>query len=118
DIDEKSLAAEGRWPWSRDKMAELLDLLFEHYKISLVGFDVVFAEPDNSSGLGILDELANGELGTVQEYTQKLEQIRGNLDFDNLFARSMDGRPVVLGYYFNVSAEEKNILKIGVLPTP
>ncbi len=118
DIDEKSLAAEGRWPWSRDKMGRMLDLLFDHYKISLVGFDVVFAEPDNSSGVKILEQLAEGELSAVPEYKAKLDQLKDNLDFDNLFARSMDGRPVVLGYYFNISAEEKNILKIGVLPEP
>ena len=28
DIDEASLTAEGRWPWSRDKLAHLLDRLF------------------------------------------------------------------------------------------
>ena len=29
DIDEKSLAEGGRWPWSRDKMATLLDRLLD-----------------------------------------------------------------------------------------
>ena len=31
DIDEKSLAIENQWPWGRDKMANLLNLLFDHY---------------------------------------------------------------------------------------
>ena len=44
DIDEKSLKEEGRWPWGRDKMSTLMDKLFEHYGIAVVGFDVVFAE--------------------------------------------------------------------------
>ena len=55
DIDEKSLAEVGRWPWSRDKLAELTNKLFEHYEIAILGFDVVFAEPDDSSGLKILE---------------------------------------------------------------
>ena len=32
DIDERSLAAEGRWPWSRNKMEALLDRAFEPKK--------------------------------------------------------------------------------------
>ena len=55
DIDEQSLAEQGRWPWGRDKLALLMDKLFNHYGIRLVGFDVVFAEPDDSSGLKTLD---------------------------------------------------------------
>ena len=43
DIDEQSLAEQGRWPWGRDKLALLMDKLFNHYGIRLVGFDVVFA---------------------------------------------------------------------------
>ena len=31
DIDEKSLKEDGRWPWGRDKMAALMDELFDHY---------------------------------------------------------------------------------------
>jgi adenylate cyclase len=61
DIDEKSLAEIGRWPWGRDRLARLLDELFNYYKVAIVGFDVVFAEPDESSGLRILDKLAAGE---------------------------------------------------------
>lgn len=48
DIDEKSLAAEGRWPWGRDKLAHIITQLFDHYQINTLGFDVVFAEPDST----------------------------------------------------------------------
>ena len=54
DIDERSLAAEGRWPWGRDKIAKLVDNLFTEYNAGLLGFDVVFAEPDEGSGLKVL----------------------------------------------------------------
>ena len=37
DIDEKA-AEGGRWPWSRDKMATLLDRLFDHYGVAILGF--------------------------------------------------------------------------------
>ena len=51
DIDEKSLVEQGRWPWGRDKMARLVNQLFATYEINTLGFDVVFAEKDESSGL-------------------------------------------------------------------
>ncbi|MDQ3028089.1 MAG: CHASE2 domain-containing protein, partial [Pseudomonadota bacterium] len=33
DIDEKSLNAEGRWPWSRNKVALMVRQLFDTYKV-------------------------------------------------------------------------------------
>lgn len=42
DIDEKSLKEEGRWPWGRDRMALLMDKLFDKYGVAVVGFDVCF----------------------------------------------------------------------------
>jgi adenylate cyclase len=45
-IDENSLADWGRWPWPRQRIAELLDALFEQQGVAVVGFDMVFAESD------------------------------------------------------------------------
>jgi len=44
-IDQKSLAAIGRWPWSRRTHAELLSVLNKS-GARAIGFDVLFAEPD------------------------------------------------------------------------
>ena len=62
DIDEKSLGEIGRWPWGRNKLAQLVDTLFEQQHIALLGFDVVFAEADHSSGLDQLTQLAQNAL--------------------------------------------------------
>jgi adenylate cyclase len=51
DIDEPSLAEIGRWPWPRDRVAQLVDALFDEQQIALLGFDTVFAEPDPSAAL-------------------------------------------------------------------
>ena len=40
DIDENSLAEVGRWPWGRDKLARIVDNLFNHYQVDVVGFDI------------------------------------------------------------------------------
>ncbi len=97
DIDEKSLAEGGRWPWSRDKMAALVDRLFDHYDIQVLGFDVVFAEPDESSGLRSLEAIGRKELKDDPAYQNTLKGLRTTLDYDRRFAESMAKRNVVLG---------------------
>lgn len=47
-IDERSLLELGRWPWSRDVHAQLVDKLSEA-GVKAIAFDVVFAEPDRSA---------------------------------------------------------------------
>ena len=118
DIDEKSLANEGRWPWGRDKMARFLDILFDHYNVAMVGFDIVFAEPDRSSGLDVLNDLAENKLRDVPQFLDQFSRIHEQLDYDHLFASSMDGRPVVLGYYFNAADEGSGTIINGALPPP
>ena len=115
DIDEKSLGEMGHWPWSRNVMARLMDRLFDRYQVAIVGFDVVWPERDTSSGIGVLDALAQNELKREGGYQAALRQLRGQLDFDGLFAASIKGRPVVLGYYFN--GDEK-AARVNTLPAP
>lgn len=47
-IDSKSLQAIGRWPWSRQVHAKIIDRL-RSVDPQLVGYDVVFAHPDNQT---------------------------------------------------------------------
>jgi adenylate cyclase len=115
DIDEKSLGEIGRWPWSREVMAGLLDRLFERYGAQLVGFDVVWAERDPSSGTAVLDALSRGQLRGNAPFRSAYEKLRPQLDYDARFAAAMKGRPVVLGYYFN--SEERSV-RANALPRP
>ena len=48
DIDEKSLQQVGQWPWPRTDVAQLINKLTQMQAV-VVGFDVVFAEPDRLS---------------------------------------------------------------------
>jgi len=115
DIDEKSLGEIGRWPWGRNLMAELVDKLFERHKVQLVAFDVVWAERDPSSGIDVLDRLAQGALKDTSQFQSAYEALRPSLDFDARFAASFKGRPVVLGYYFN---SEDRAARANVIPKP
>jgi adenylate cyclase len=115
DIDEKSLAEAGRWPWSRNRLAEMVDELFDRQKVAILGFDVVFAEPDDSSGLKRLRQMAEDELRDTAGFQQRLNQLQSQLDYDAVFAKSLEKRPVALGYYFTSDREGR---KTGVLPAP
>jgi adenylate cyclase len=115
DIDEKSLAEVGRWPWSRHHLANLVDTLFEQQRIAMLGFDTVFAEVDDSSGLRQLQHLAREELADQPGFAERVNDLQAQLDYDNRFAHSLQGRPVVLGYYFTSDREGRTS---GVLPAP
>ncbi len=115
DIDEKSLAEVGRWPWGRDKVSTLVRQLTDHYKVAAVGFDVVFAEPDESSGLGVLETIGRKQLKDDRGYQAALKDLRQSLDYDRLFAETIKGRPVVLGYYFSGQEDAR---QSGALPPP
>src|SRR4051812_32835735 len=113
DIDEKSLNNEGRWPWSRDKLAVMIRQLFDRYHIRTVGFDVAFAEKDPSSGLSKLEELGRGDLKSLPEYQAFLEGARKTLDYDKLFADEIGKHPVVLGFFLGGKTD-----RAGILPAP
>jgi adenylate cyclase len=117
DIDERSLDPRilGRWPWSRDKQAALLQKLFDQYGVLIVAYDVVFSEPDESSGLPALERLGKTRLKDIGAFQSALAQLRPELDYDTKFANLIRGRPVVLGYYFN---SDKNAVESGTLPEP
>jgi len=115
DIDERSLGEIGRWPWSRNIMADLMHKLFDKYGVMVLGFDVVWAERDPSSGIDTLDALAQKDLKQVAGFQEIYQKLRPSLDNDGLFASSIKGRAVVLGYYFN---SEERAVKANAIPEP
>ncbi|MDD5391155.1 MAG: adenylate/guanylate cyclase domain-containing protein [Gallionellaceae bacterium] len=115
DIDDKSLKEVGRWPWPREEVARLTRNLFEQYGVAAVGFDVVFSEPDQSSGLPVLERMARGPLAGDAGFAANLARLRPQLDFDGKLADALGSGPAVLGYYFNFAPPvEIN----GQLPAP
>ena len=57
EIDELSLKVEGAWPWPREKVARLLQLLKNHYQVSAIGLDVFFPEAKNPVSDALLAEV-------------------------------------------------------------
>ncbi|QQS54088.1 MAG: adenylate/guanylate cyclase domain-containing protein [Candidatus Competibacteraceae bacterium] len=116
DIDERSLRAEGQWPWPRYRLAALVDQLFERYHVAVLGFDVVFAEPDSTDS--IFKALIHGPLGQDPGQRTELVRLRRELDPDRRFAVAMHGHPVVLGYFFNTRTSPDASIQFGLLPKP
>jgi adenylate cyclase len=111
DIDTKSLGEVGRFPWSRNVLAKLVDQLAGHYKAGAIGFDITFPEPDTSSGYAVLERLAAHDLKDDPALHARLAQLKPALDYDGLFAKALQDRPVVLGY--TLASDRR-----GVLPPP
>jgi adenylate cyclase len=118
DIDEKSLSEDGRWPWSRDKVATVVENLIGRYHAAVVGFDIVFAERDHSSGLTVLEQFGKTELRGSAEYLAALDKVRPRLNYDNILAEKFKDRPVVLGYYFSGVEQKQKGQVAGMLPKP
>jgi len=112
-IDEASLSEHGHWPFTREKFARLMDNL-AGWGVAVVGWDVLFAERDESADVDLLR--AMGEARGDEEFVRKLEEMEPALDRDRQFAEAMKQVPTILGYYFDSNPEET--FEAGVLPYP
>ncbi len=117
DIDEVSLAAEGHWPWPRDKLARLTDRLFDDYRIQVLGFDTWFPEADESSALRLIAEL-EADPTLSEEQREALRLRRESFETDRLFSESLIARDVVLGFVFKPRLLEGEPVSKGALPKP
>ncbi|MDM4770157.1 CHASE2 domain-containing protein [Solimonas sp. SE-A11] len=118
DIDETSLAVEGQWPWSRDKLATMVNNLFETYRIRALGFDIAFPEADRSSGLQLLDRLQQGELSDLPGFAERAAALRSSMDNDRALAEAVRGKPVVWGYYFSQHLQSQQQDAVGAVCAP
>jgi adenylate cyclase len=89
DIDDKSLAVLGQWPWPRLVLAKLVNRLSEG-GAAVIGFDMTFPESDRLSPRRLA--------ALVQTSDEDLKRrLAAMPDNDELFAEAIKGRPVVLG---------------------
>ena len=81
DIDDRSLAEVGQFPWRRDKVAKILDNLTEANP-KVIAFDIFFSEPDRENPSKILKELSLS--------------VENVIDSDLEFVKSMKNSKVIL----------------------
>ncbi len=108
-VDEKSLDELGRWPWPRTRMAQLLDALVKA-EAGVVGFDIVWAEPDENSDLksltAVKQKLAELKLSN-RELDRYLVEALKTADSDRILAESLArSQRGILGYFFHFSPRE------------
>lgn len=95
DIDEKSLAAYGQWPWPRYRVAILLQLL-RSLGAKAVATDVIFVEPDKTSP-DALQKAWKRDLQLDFDFSALPHGLRDN---DKLLADNLKTGPFVLGIDF------------------
>jgi adenylate cyclase len=119
DIDEPSLRALGQWPWPRTFMADIVSKVAELDGV-VVGFDVLFPEPDRSSP----DVALQTFRGLDDATKDALRNLPGN---DIIFAEAIRRSKVVLGQSgYLVSgtapierpADQKGMATLGPDPRP
>lgn len=99
DIDEAALKQFGQWPWSRSIVAELINKLSDA-DAGIIGLDMVFAEPDQTSPHRIASKIKNN--------TAKL------YNYDLILAETLASTPTVGGYFFTF--EENGEENIPLIP--
>ncbi len=70
DIDEASLTEAGSWPWPRERLADLVEILLTRYEARGVALDIVLPEAGDSAGDRRLALLArHGPVVPAQAFT-------------------------------------------------
>ncbi len=105
DIDNKSLAEIGQWPWPRDVMADLGTKIHKAGARS-IGFDILFAEPDRTSPGNNIEELAKLLEHSIPKDELKRLQQNEAIDHDLIFGDALARIPSVLGYAFETGGEK------------
>jgi adenylate cyclase len=93
DVDERSLESLGQWPWSRHKVAKILENLTKA-DVGIIGLDMVFAESDRSSPRTIAADI-NIEAENL-------------VDYDEFLAQTLQNTPTITGFVFNFEDKLKD----------
>lgn len=107
-IDDKAISTVGRWPWSRDKMALIINQL-KQYGAKAVAFDIVFSEKDQTSAGPALQQLKTrlqaagaASSNVITSIDQEIEQANGDKKLADAIAGDADH--LVLGSFSDPTA--------------
>lgn len=89
-IDDSSIEQVGRWPWSREKIAQTVDEMIK-YGTKVIGFDIVFSEPQENPLASYFE----------QSSLVKTPEIETLLNPDLALSKSLNQNPanIVLGAF-------------------
>jgi len=118
DIDEASQVELGQWPWPRDTLATIVDKLFDHYGIRVLGFDALFAEAEETSAERLLESLSASGFAADPAFAAELAELRESMNSNVRFSESLIARDVVTGFVFKDSLSDNEPESTGTLPAP
>jgi adenylate cyclase len=89
EIDEETLAAFGQWPWPRNRLAHLIDVIAAQKPLA-IGLDIYMPEPDQTSPDKVADNLPASAATLAAE-------LRALPSHDAILAQSLRAAPTILG---------------------
>ncbi|MDQ6973355.1 MAG: adenylate/guanylate cyclase domain-containing protein [Mariprofundaceae bacterium] len=115
-VNNNDLSEIGRWPWSRDKIAIMVDRIMGQYQAKALGFDIVFSEKQ----LNPIVESAR--LIEAKEHEKKLvklllaHQAAGDVDGQLAAVLKKYHQQLVPGYFFYPEGVDVPALGLQRLP--
>jgi adenylate cyclase len=103
EVDEKSLAAYGQWPWPRYQVARLLEAI-QQAGPAAVGVDALFVERDRTSPL-VIQRVMAGDFKQAFPLTAIKESL---WDYDAILGQTLKTGPFVLSYFFTFDKPDSN----------
>ena len=103
-IDDDSLKALGRWPWSREIQARLINRIKDAGP-KVIALDIIFAEKEETAAVETIKNLRQGlarEGSANPSILHLLTQEENRVNVDRQLAQAIaQGSPTLLGFYFN-----------------
>ncbi len=102
DIDEKTMQEQGRFPWSREKMADLVNKLTDA-GVVVIAFDIFFSEPE----INPVNQIQARAPDLISNFNLVLNDIKQQVDADTSFANALQNNDTVLGFLLNNDTYEQ-----------
>lgn len=113
DIDDKSLKAEGRWPWPRSQLGQLVNEL-EKQGAAVIAFDIFFSENEKNIADVLMQKLkSTNRLDNIIE--TELKTNSSLFDEDAIFSKSLANHNTVLAIGFLPRLQTQNQLPSPLL---
>ena len=109
-IDDRSIEEIGRWPWSREKIAFIIDEMMK-YQAKAIGFDIVFSEAQLDPTFEVLKRIETRSVGVLPGTVKAaIEAERARGQPDDLLAKALEKHKerMVLGA-FNEESEDSRL---------
>lgn len=99
-VDEKAVQQEGRWPWPRGKIKQIIDNVMK-YEPRVMGFDAIFSEEDiNATVLALRALKENPQIPAAAHSVIDDQIVRANTDADLADAVKNHAAKLVMGIFF------------------